>query len=122
VVCRVPYMRFYGMDMTVTAVAAVVQNQVYAFGGIEYLDMRGVAHQLVHPCLFESYVADAEICLTVSEGYELLRDRVVGFRAGTFGNHADYREFVAGNGFREVTLGFQCDGNDRLFSFGLIAF
>ena len=122
---RVPYMWLYGMTVTwmiVTfmvmisvAMFVVVQNQVYSFGGVEHLDMRGIVHQTVHPGLFEADVTDAEVGFAVAKGYELLRNRVVCFRAGTFGDHADYRELVACNGFREIALRFECDGNDRLF-------
>ena len=65
--------------------------------------------------MFEADVTDAEVGFAVAKGYELLRNRVVCFRAGTFGDHADYRELVACNGFREIALRFECDGNDRLF-------
>ena len=91
---RVPYMWLYGMTVTwmiVTfmvmisvAMFVVVQNQVYSFGGVEHLDMRGIVHQTVHPGLFEADVTDAEVGFAVAKGYELLRNRVVCFRAGTF--------------------------------------
>ena len=103
------------MVMISVAMFVVVQNQVYSFGGVEHLDMRGIVHQTVHPGLFEADVTDAEVGFAVAKGYELLRNRVVCFRTGTFGDHADYRELVACNGFREIALRFECDGNDRLF-------
>ena len=42
--------------------------------------------------------------------------------AGTFGDHADYREFVTGNRFREVALRFDSDGNDRFRFFAAACF
>ena len=115
-------MRLYGVDMPVVTVMSVgmvvviiVEYEVDSFGGVEHLDMGGIVHQTIHPGLFEADVSDAEIGFAVSQRHELLGDRIIGFRAGTFGDHADYRELVACNGFREIALRFECDGNDRLF-------
>ena len=88
---RVPDMRFYGVVVPVVVmmsccvvVLTVVQNQVYTFRGVEYLDMRGVIHQSVHPGLLKADVADAEIGFAVSQRDKLLRNRVVCLRTGTF--------------------------------------
>ena len=126
---RVPDMRFYGVVVPVVVmmsccvvVLTVVQNQVYAFRGVEYLDMRGVIHQSVHPGLLKADVADAEIGFAVSQRDKLLRNRVVCLRTGTFRDHADYREFITGNRFREVALRFDSDGNDRFRFFAAACF
>lgn len=115
-------MGLYGVDMgvvavtvgVVVAVVVVVEDEVDAFGGVEHLDVGGVVHQAVHPGLFEADVANAEIGFAVAQGDELLGDGVVGFRAGAFGHHADYFEFIACNGFGEVALRFDGDGDYRL--------
>lgn len=118
----VPHMRLYGMNMcvvtvtvgVVVAVVIVVEDEVDTFGGVEHLDVGGVVHQAVHPCLLEADVADAEIGFAVAQGDELLGDGVVRLRAGAFGHHADYFEFIACNGFGEVALRFDGDGDYRL--------
>ena len=122
-------MRFYGVVVPVVVmmsccvvVLTVVQNQVYTFRGVEYLDMRGVIHQSVHPGLLKADVADAEIGFAVSQRDKLLRNRVVCLRTGTFRDHADYREFITGNRFREVALRFDSDGNDRFRFFAAACF
>ena len=74
--------------------------------------MGGIVCQLVCPALFESDVADTEICLTVGKVYKLLGRRVVGLRACTFGNHADYCEMIAGNGFGKIPQWFKGNSND----------
>ena len=120
-------MRLYGVDMPVVTVMSVgmvvviiVEYEVDSFGGVEHLDMGGIVHQTIHPGLFEADVSDAEIGFAVSQRHELLGDRIIGFRAGTFGDHADYFEFISGNSFREITLRFQGDGNHR-FCFVIVA-
>lgn len=84
--------------------------------------MRGVIHQSVHPGLLEADVADAEIGFAVSQRDKLLRNRVVCLRTGTFRDHADYREFITGNRFREVALRFDSDGNHRFLFFAAACF
>ena len=81
------------------------------------MDVRSVIHQPVHPGLLKADVADAEVCFAVSQGYQLLRNRVVCLRTGTFRDHAHYRKLVTGNRFREVALRFNGDGNDRFCFF-----
>ena len=48
-----------------------------------------VIRQLVHPGLFKTDVADPEVGFALGKIYELLGGRVVGFRATSFGNHAE---------------------------------
>ena len=122
-------MGLYGVGMSVTramsvsvVMVAIVKDKVDAFGSIEYLDMGRIVHQALHPCLFEADVSDAKIGFAISKGNQLLGDRVVCLRAGTFGNHADYLELVSCDGFGEITLRFECDGNHWLFSIAVIAF
>ena len=76
--------------------------------------MGSIVHQPVHPRAFESDIADAQICLTFTQRYQLLRGGVVSLGAAAFGHHAAYGELISGNGFGEVPLRFHRDGDDPL--------
>ena len=83
--------------------------------------MRGVRGQLVHPGLFETDMADAQIGGAFIQIDQLLGSRVVGFGAASFRNHAGYLEFIARNGFCEIAQGFQGDSQGRFSGCGLFA-
>ena len=123
----VPYMGFYAGGVVVLLpvfrmpmAVGIVVNQIHALRHVKELQVRGVVCQLICPCLFKAYIADAEIGFTAGKVYKLLRRRVVGFRTCTFGNHADYCEPVAGNGFGEVSQRLERNGNDG-FAVGFVA-
>ena len=90
------------------------KNEVYIFRRIEYLNVWGIVCETIHPDLFEANIADAEIGFAVSKWNELLGRRIVGFRTAAFGYDADDIEFISGNGFGEITLRLDGDGNNRL--------
>ena len=64
--------------------------------------MRGIRGQFIHPGLFETDIADAQVGGAFIQIDQLLGGRVVGFGAASFRNHADYLEFIACNGFCEI--------------------
>lgn len=75
--------------------------------------MRGIRGQFIHPGLFETDIADAQVGGAFIQIDQLLGGRVVGFGAASFRNHADYLEFIACNGFCEIAQGLQGDSQGR---------
>lgn len=47
--------------MMVTVVVSCFVYDVYSFWGIEYFQMRGIRGQFIHPGLFETDIADAQV-------------------------------------------------------------
>ena len=81
--------------------------------------MRGIRGQFIHPGLFETDIADAQVGGAFIQIDQLLGGRVVGFGAASFRNHADYLEFIACNGFCEIAQRFQGDSQGRFCGSGL---
>ena len=108
VIGRVPYMRFHATGMIMVAMLmSCCMNQVDTFRSVKELQLWRVGSQSVHPSLFKSDVPDTEICLTLVEGNQLLRSRIVCFRTASFGNHAHYLILVACDSFGEISQRLQ---------------
>ena len=113
-------MAFVYMPVFMMMCMGIVQNEFHILGHIEELQVGSIVRQFFRPCLLETDVADAEIGFALGKVDKLLGRGVVGFRTCTFGNHADYCEPVAGNGFGEVSQRLERNGNDG-FAAGFVA-